>query len=85
MTGIDLMILIYSMWYFLVRYNVQYICQDGSLPNLCLFVAHPERYHYLAILGEMPPKGLSLATRSAKSIVDPIDGEDMIGSAIASD
>ena len=44
-------------------------------------MAHPERYHYLAILGEMPPEELSLATRSAKSIVDPIDEEDMIGLA----
>ena len=33
----------------------------------------------------MPPKELSLATRSAKSIVDPIDEKDMIGSAIAVD
>ena len=48
-------------------------------------MAHPERYHYLAILGETPPEELSLATRSAKSIVDPIDEEDMIGSAIAVD
>ena len=79
------MILIYSTWYFLVRYNVQYICHDGLLPNLCLFVAHPERYHYLVILGEMPPKELSLATRSAKYIVDPIDEKDIIGSAIAVD
>ena len=34
------------------------------------------------ILGETPPEELSLATRSAKSIVEPIDEEDMIGSAI---
>ena len=46
-----------------------------------LFVAHPERYHYLVILGEMPPEELSLATRSA----NPIDEGDMIGSAIAVD
>ena len=47
-----------------------------------LFVAHPESYHYLAIT---PPEERSLATRSAKSIVDPIDEKDMIGSAIAVD
>ena len=79
-----LMILFYSTWYFLVRYNVQYICHNGSLPkSVHLFVAHPERYYYLVILGETPPEELSLATRSAKSIVaDPIDEDDMIGSAI---
>ena len=27
-----------------------------------LFVTHPDRYHYLAILGETPPENLSLAT-----------------------
>ena len=55
---------------------------DHCQISVHLFAAHPERYHYLVILGEMPPEELSLATRSAKSIVDPIDEGDMIGSAI---
>ena len=38
-----------------------------------LFVAHPERYYYLVILGETPPEELSLATRSAKAIGSAIE------------
>ena len=43
-----------------------------------LFVTHPDRYHYLAILGETPPENLSLATinkTQAKDIDEDIDEE----------
>ena len=41
-----------------------------------LFVTHPDRYHYLAVLGETPPENLSLATINKTQEKD-LDEEEM--------
>lgn len=47
-----------------------------------LFVNHPERYHYLAILGQEPPEQLSLATHNRKFDDDrEMEMEDTTGTA----
>lgn len=54
------------------------ICLSGWIAavSVRLFVAHPERYHYLAILGETPPEHLSLATKNAKSLLEEQSDEE---------
>ena len=81
----------YSLHFFLIPIVFSLPLRDIQCPlylsgwiaatSVRLFVNHPERYHYLAILGQEPPEQLSLATHNRKFDDKEMETEDPTGTA----